>query len=230
MTRPVATASSPAVAGDCWNRIGVRGDASCPELKRHVHCRNCPVYSAAAADLLDVEPPPGYLEEWTGQLAHEKSKVEPDARSILIFRVAAEWLALPAAALLEIAGARPIHPIPHRRDGVLLGLANVRGVLQICISLQRILGLEAAAEPSAQKQGMIGGRLLVIQRETSRAVCPVDEVHGIERFTPRQLAPVPVTVAKAAATYSQAVLSWRDHSVGLLDDELLFHTINRSLA
>ena len=34
---------------DCWNKIGVRGDGSCPELARHVHCRNCPVYSASAA-------------------------------------------------------------------------------------------------------------------------------------------------------------------------------------
>lgn len=230
MSQPLAGPSTRAIAGDCWNRIGVRGDASCVELERHIHCRNCPVYSAAAAELLDVEAPPGYLQDWTGQLAQPKSKVEPDARSILIFRLAAEWLALPAAALQEIAAARPIHPIPHRRDGMLLGLANIRGVLQICVSLPRILGLEAAGEASPQKKGMTGSRLLVIQREASRAVCPVDEVHGIERFTPRQMAPVPVTVANAAATYAQAVLSWREHSVGLLDVELLFHTINRSLA
>ena len=39
-----------AAIDDCWNRIGVRGDGSCPELKQYVHCRNCPVYSAGAAD------------------------------------------------------------------------------------------------------------------------------------------------------------------------------------
>ena len=38
-----------AIVNDCWNRIGVRGDRSCPELKQYVHCRNCPVYSAGAA-------------------------------------------------------------------------------------------------------------------------------------------------------------------------------------
>ena len=42
----------PAV-DDCWNRIGVFGDKSCPRLERHIHCRNCEVYGAAAIALLD---------------------------------------------------------------------------------------------------------------------------------------------------------------------------------
>jgi len=45
---PLAPGSSPAIVNACWTTIGVRGDASCPELKQHVHCRNCPVYSAGA--------------------------------------------------------------------------------------------------------------------------------------------------------------------------------------
>ena len=32
---------------DCWNRIGVLGDGSCPRLAEHIHCRNCPVHAAA---------------------------------------------------------------------------------------------------------------------------------------------------------------------------------------
>ena len=38
---------------DCWNRIGIHGDNSCPLLIEHIHCRNCAVYSAAATRLLD---------------------------------------------------------------------------------------------------------------------------------------------------------------------------------
>jgi chemotaxis-related protein WspD len=211
---------------DCWRTIGVRGDLSCPELEKHVHCRNCPVYSAAATGLLDAEPPSGYVEDWTGQLAREKPKQERDARSVLVFRLGAEWLGMPTRALHEIAAVRPIHSIPHRRDGVLLGLANIRGELRICVSLQRVLGLEEAAAP----QRTASRRLLVLEREGSRAVCPVDEVHGIQRFSVSEMAPAPATVANAAATYTQAVLSWRGNTVGLLDDQLLFHTINRSLS
>lgn len=230
MSHAPAPDSSRAAINDCWNRIGVRGDSSCPELKQHIHCRNCPVYSAAAVDLLDTDPPPEYLDHWTRQIAQDKALTDLDARSVLIFRIGAEWFALPTAALQEIAGVRTIHSIPHRRDGVLVGLANIRGELLICISLRHVLGLEAAVEPSPEKHDVVGSRLLVIQREGNRAACPVDEVHGIQRFSPHDLGRVPATVAKAAATYTQAVLSWRERPVGLLDDQLLFHTINRSIA
>ena len=53
----------------CWNRIGVRGDRSCPELAKHTHCRNCPVFAAAGRRFLDAPSPAGYLDEWTDRLA-----------------------------------------------------------------------------------------------------------------------------------------------------------------
>ena len=37
----------------CWNEIGVQGNGSCPELRKVIHCRNCPVYSKAGVQLLD---------------------------------------------------------------------------------------------------------------------------------------------------------------------------------
>ena len=42
---------------DCWNRIGVFGQRSCPELLSCVHCRNCSVYSAAGHSLFERLPP-----------------------------------------------------------------------------------------------------------------------------------------------------------------------------
>ena len=41
---------------------------------------------------------------------------------------------------------------------------------------------------------------------------------------------VPATIARATATYSKALLSWHEHSVGLLDDELVFSSLKRSVA
>ncbi len=247
MSHPPPPGYPRAAIDDCWNRIGVRGDSSCPELKRHVHCRNCSVHSAAAAALLDTDPPSGYLDGWTHQVARKMDSTELDTRSILVFRVAAEWLALPTSLLQEIASLRPIHSIPHRRDGLLLGLANIRGELLICISLRHLLGMENVAghaaehatgqatgqpterAPQKDRAAPASARLLVIEREGSRAVCPVDEVYGIHRHHPRDLAPAPATLGKASATYTQAVLTWQDKPVGLLDDQLLFHTVNRSL-
>ncbi len=89
------------------------------------------------------------------------------------------------------------------------------------------------AEPKRDKQRLatiVQPRLLVLAQEGQRLVFPVDEVHGTHRFHPQQLAAVPATVAKATATYTKAILPWQKKSVGLLDEQLLFYTLNRSLA
>jgi len=66
------------------------------------------------------------LAQATRHAARAKPVVAAGTQSLVVFRVGAEWLALPTAIIREIAGARPIHALPHRRDGVVLGLANIR--------------------------------------------------------------------------------------------------------
>jgi chemotaxis-related protein WspD len=228
---PAASASSPrAVIADCWNKIGVRGDSSCPELEKHIHCRNCPVYAAEAADLLDRELPAGHLAEWTRHVAQEKTAAEHDSQSVMVFRIGAEWLALPTNVFKEIVGVRHIHSLPHRRNGMVLGLVNIRGELLVCVSLRQILRLDETVDSKKEKQRAADPRLLVMQHEGARAACPVDEIFGVQRFFPRDLMAVPATFARATTTHTKAVLSWQRKSVGLLDEQLLFHTLNRGLA
>jgi chemotaxis-related protein WspD len=153
----------------------------------------------------------------------------------MIFRLGAEWLALPASVFQEVAEPRPVHSLPHRRGRLLQGLVNVRGELLICVSLGKLLGIEtAAAAPAvrdgqARIEGAIYERLVVVATEGGRLVFPVSEAHGIERFVPERLQPVPATLGLASARYARGILPWRGHSVGCLDDGLLFHTLNRSL-
>jgi chemotaxis-related protein WspD len=228
---PNSSASSArARIADCWNKIGVRGDTSCPELEEHIHCRNCPVYAAAAVDLLDGELPPDHLADSTRHVAQEKPATERDPQSVVVFRIGAEWLAIPTRVFKEIVGIRPVHPLPHRRNGVLLGLANIRGELLVCISLRQILRLDETAEPKKEKPGTADPRMLVVQHDEGRAVYPVDEVYGIQYFYPRDIVAVSATQAKGTAAYTKAVLSWRQKSVSLLDEHLLFYTLNRGLA
>jgi chemotaxis-related protein WspD len=218
-----------AIINDCWNRIGVHGDGSCPELKQHIHCRNCPVYSAAAADLLDGDPPANYLAEWTSHFAEPKRTEEIATWSVVIFRVGAEWLALPTSVVMEVANLVPVHSLPHRQNDAVLGLASVRGELLVCVSLGQIVGVEPPLAASRERRSTVYQRLLVLRREDVRVVCPVDEVHGIHRVLLEELKDLPITVAKAAVTYSTALLSWHEQSVGILDDQLLFYSLKRSL-
>ncbi len=149
---PVASSQLPAPAptntavqtlDTCWNRIGVYGDGECAELKKFIHCRNCGVFSAAAHKLLDRPLPETYRQEWTRHFAQTEKALQPAKKSAVVFRLKAEWLALPTHTFQEVGERRPIHSLPHRRDGIVLGLVNVRGELLICVALDRFLGLEA---------------------------------------------------------------------------------------
>ena len=69
--RNLASMSSTKL-NDCWNKIGVWGNRECGELKKVIHCRNCMVYSSAAAQLLGAELSQDYLERWTTHFASSK--------------------------------------------------------------------------------------------------------------------------------------------------------------
>lgn len=213
----------------CWGRIGVSGDGSCPELRRVIHCHNCPVYSAAGRGLLDRSAPEGYLDEWAGALAGEKEERASDTVSVVIFRLGVEWLALPTGVFKEVTEVRVVHALPHRSNSTLLGIVNIGGEIQLCVSLGGLLGLEEAGGADQNGRHGVYRRMVVVERERERWVFPADEVSGIHRFRPGELRGAPVTVAKAAATYTRGMIPWQGRSVGYLDDELLFYSLRRGL-
>ena len=135
---------------DCWNSIGVRGNRSCSALIEYVHCQNCPVFADAGRRFLDARSPEGYLEEWTARLAEKADAIADDQISVLVFRVADEWLALPVHALIEVMMPRPIHRVPYRA-GLLAGLVNIRGELQLCIHLAKLLGIADRTGPGSER-------------------------------------------------------------------------------
>lgn len=225
-----ASSVAPADLDDCWNRIGVRGDRSCVQLIDCIHCRNCPVYSAAARKLLETPASSDYTRTWTDHVAQPVNPVETDTHSVMIFRVGAEWMAVPTHSCVEVASSRTVHSLPHRRSGAVLGVANVRGVLRVCVSLGAILHVTAADTAAQSAQGNLSQRLLVLSWPDGAVAVPVDEAHGVHRFRDQDLKEVPATLARAQSTYTKAVLSWNERSVGVLDEHLLGYAITRSLA
>jgi chemotaxis-related protein WspD len=213
---------------DCWNQIGVSGDQSCRELPRYIHCHHCPVYSAAAVRLLDRPLRGEDRRAWTKHYAQEKRVSVPAKTSALLFRLGAEWLALPTSAFQEIAERRVLHSLPHRRLGIVLGLVNMRGELLICASLARLLGLESG--PPSIRLRTEFDRLLVADWNGQRFAFPVDEVHGLHRFHQADLRPPPATVARSGLTCARGVFPWRNFAVGFLDADAVFAALNRSLA
>ena len=208
---------------DCWNRIGIRGDKSCAQLAEHVHCRNCPVYAAAAKRILDRLPP--QMEEQGAEAApQERGRLS----SLLVFRVHREWLGLPTRALDEVAGSRGILSLPHRRDPAMLGVTNVRGSLTVCVSLARLLGLEAAVEDARERPAT--ARMLILGGAGRAVVVPVDEVEGMHAVDLDGLEPLPATVEGASLKYSRGMARCGGRAVGVLDETLLMQALERSLA
>ncbi|MBR7985298.1 MULTISPECIES: chemotaxis protein CheW [Burkholderia cepacia complex] len=221
---------------DCWNRIGTRGDRSCERLNDCLRCLNCPVYASNAAKLLERPLDVAEMTDVTRRMsafgtAHASDDDGVARHAALAFRVADEWLALPIGVLREIAGTRPIHSLPHRRNSAVRGVVNIRGTLRIAISIGALLGLDAGKAGSGMGGGGDGRftRLLVAAHQGEPVVFPVDEVEGVLRFGASDWVPVPATVGRASAGLSRGVLSWRGKSVGLLDDDRLFDAVTRSM-
>ncbi|MDB6023802.1 MAG: cheW [Verrucomicrobiales bacterium] len=176
--------------------------------------------------LLDVAPPEEFQSEWTKFYAAEKNIIPPVTHSLVIFRLGNEWLALATKAFQEIAGRSPIHSLPHAKKEIVLGLVRVRGELLITVSLAALLGINSTAQQDTDSRKV---RFIVLNKEGDRFVFPADEVYGVHRLA-AELQPVPSTVANAAATYTRGLFHWQNKIVGCLDEQLLFHSLNRSLS
>lgn len=217
---------------DCWNRIGVNGDRSCPELATVVHCHNCPVFCAAGRRFLDSAPPAGYLEEWTDRLAEDKDEEIADVQGVLLFRLGVEWLALPAGALQEVISIRPIHRIPFH-GGLLAGVVNVRGELHLAIRMDHLLGLTHSAEADGSRSssgaGSAAPRFLVAGRDAEMWVFRVDEVDHVHRLAMNALNAVPPTLGRSVTRFTRGVFRWQDRAVGLLDEGRLFEAVRTSV-
>ena len=217
---------------DCWNRIGVWGDRSCPELAEVVHCHNCPIFRAAGRRFLASLPPEGYLEAWTARLAEKGAEEPADVQGVLIFRLGEEWLALPVAALREVISVRSIHRIPFQ-SALLAGVVNVRGELHLSIRMDRLLGLAHGAEENGNLSPAPGAksipRLLVAGRGAETWVFRVEEVDRVHRLAMEELHPVPPTLGRAATRFTRGLFNHQDRAVGLLDEGRLFEVLRTSV-
>ncbi|MFK3798752.1 chemotaxis protein CheW [Pseudomonas sp. NPDC088444] len=209
---------------DCWNRIGIHGDRSCPLLADHIHCRNCSVYSAAATRLLDRY---ALAQEHRAVAQSDELDSDVKTRSLVVFRLGEEWLGLPTRCLVEVSPVQSIHSLPHQRSRALLGVANVRGALVACLSFVELLGLDVSFAPVST--GRVMPRMLIVAAEGGPVVVPVDEVDGIHAIEARLLDAASVPAQNTNARFTKGVVQWKNRSLRLLDEEHLLSAVNRSL-
>ncbi len=186
-----------------------------------------------ARRLFDRVPPQEYLEEWSERLARNAEPPPSPTTSVLIFRIGGEWLAVNTADLVEVTNVQPIQTIPHRSEATLRGLTNIRGSLQLCVGLDKVLGIDPDIDPSADRStpesSSEGRRMVILNDPSGPWVFVASEVLGIRQIDHEQLRQVPATFPQATSL-SQAVFTWEDQTVGLLDAARLFTVLRERCA
>ena len=214
----------------CWTIIGIRGNRSCPELSKHIHCRNCPRYESAGRDLLDREPPEDYIEELTKMIARPEIKKDGRKKCVMVFRLGAEWLGLPVNLFVELTRPLPIRPVPHRSNQIFLGLVSIRGDIQMCFSTGNLLGVQSAEDDKTTPAAGIMRRFCVVSKHNRKWVFPVDEVCGLCNYADNEVQPVPVNVAKTMQKYTVGIIAVNKRQTGLINDDLVFAAFERSFS
>ncbi|VAX00135.1 hypothetical protein MNBD_GAMMA22-1145 [hydrothermal vent metagenome] len=181
--------------------------------------------------MLERPLPDGYESEWASIFSVKKNRHVIGTKSVTIFRLGKEWMALPTTAIQEITDVRSVHSIPHQKTNVLRGLVNLRGQLKICISLGQLMEIEKAERYTGEKtKERIYERMIAVKHNGSQYVFLVSEVSGTFHYNEQDLKPAPATLSQAAGTYTQGILSWKQHAVACLDAELIFYSMEKKLA
>jgi len=200
----------------CWRSVGVAGDRSCAELERHVHCRNCERYADAAQRSLQRPVDQGYRDAWARELARPEPPPPLTDAAAMAFRAGAEWLAVPLALAASVAPLAPLHRLPHRSRGALLGIVNVGGRLVPAVSLARLLDIDVdGVAPPLGRHAF--PRLLVLDVKGQSFALPVDEVHGVMRYAAASVRAPAATVGQAPRPLLAGVIRDSALEAGLLD-------------
>lgn len=202
----------------CWRRIGVHGDRSCPELAVHVHCRNCPWFSRGARELLSR---PGLVDP-AAREPLPTAAAPGEQGAVLVFRLGSAWYALSTVAVREIAEARPVCRIAHRVGRLLEGLVNIRGELQLCVALDRLLG--------APREAGLASRLVLAEVDGQGFCFFADQVRGVERLAELGNEAPPAAAPPALQQLVQRLLRLPDGQAALaLDAEALYRRIRQEV-
>lgn len=220
-----------ALLDDCWHSIGVwsKGVHRCPKLGEVIHCQNCDVFHTASLKAYERALPEDYRLEWTKVLAGNKEEVISDARSVIVFRIGDEWVAIATGLCKEISRMMKIHRLPHNKSQILKGVVNSGGEIRICFSLGNLLGIAKAGQVFGDGVHAAYARMIVMDVAGRRYVFPVSEIKGLHHYREADRAPLPNTVSASSASYMNGVIKWNDLSIGCLDEALLTSQLERSI-
>ena len=204
---------------DCWNKIGVwrKDEAECPLLQNVIHCRNCETYINSGLSFLNREFPDNYCNNNTEIYKQAPETNTGEIVSVIIFRSLQNWFALRTSIFVEIDNDKTVHSIPHNKNNVISGLVNIRGELELCISLTSLISHKANNTNETTDKT----KLIIIKLESGKYALKPDEILGVYKINNQDIQ----TSASSITGDSDHMVSGSfDHDkkhIGLIDDDLL---------
>ncbi|HEY1064662.1 MAG TPA: chemotaxis protein CheW, partial [Pirellulales bacterium] len=199
------------------------------KLPEVVHCRNCEVFSLAARQFFRRPAPEGYRDDWAKTVAEPPASEDRSELSVIVFRLAQEWLAVDTEYLAEATDPQPVHRVPHRKHAAFRGLVNIRGRLMLCASLEKLLGVEPLTDRSEIALGyhVAAGhpRMIVLSRGNQSWVIESPEVVGVTHAPRNRLQSSPAANDAAAGGFCRAILPWDHRTVAVLCPDRLFDAL-----
>lgn len=168
-----------------------------------------------------------YLEEWTHFISTPEESENKQVMSIVVFRIRQEWFAFRTAFFKEVLEDRKIHIVPHMKTKGLRGVVNHLGQLRLCYALDQLLGVNAAIKTINDPHHF--SRLIAVEKDGIEWIFAVDEIEGIRHVDVKSIETVPINISKSPENYIKGVLHLGGKSIGVLDDEMLFYSLNRRL-
>ena len=203
------------IARRCWSAEGIWGDSSCPELARHTHCFNCPVYSEAGNSVLkkiseNSEPVFADMPQ-AGAEAPDENKI-----SLLVFECAGRRFAVKSSHVSALADVKMIHRIPHRGASPVEGISNIGGELIVTADIARIIGLDSAKRYDS-------GRIVVCGEGEEKFAFCADNIFGIFAVDESEMC----APADQLGGFAESSFIFDGGDAVLLDFELIAHALKR---
>ena len=185
---------------------------------------------SASAKLLSRAIVTEYLQDQTARVAEAEQIVSTDLCSTLVFRLGAEWLALPAGICQQILPPQTECRVPYRSNATLLGMVNVRGQLLLKVSLLPALRLTGQANKQMTQKAyrrMVVVAAVLESGDAETWAFDVDEMYGVYAVSLGDLQPVAAGSAAATETCTRYLFDWEGQQVSFLDDIKLFDSVRR---
>lgn len=170
-----------------------------------------------------------YLDAMTQRLAAPPAERGAGLRKLLVFRLGPEWFALAGECFVEAVDGARVHSLPSGRPGsVVIGVVNIRGTVEICVTLQPLLYPGGAGPASHPLQPGHIHRLLVIDPGEMRVAFPVDEVGGVHPCEEDAVQSPPP--AAGGESLVEGLWTWRRTVVRVLERDTLYKALMHAVA